>query len=725
MNNAASLISIFHIWSTKRNLQPSAVQHPAIHCYHEKSSATGDFDPYSDVKKKYIDDRGIPWCLSNKRPDRLREVLHEVEELLQQHFIVTISWKSSRNFQIVLSNGVILAITIAIDSPDIERLIIDKSLVGKLVDHLYDGVVGEGFMLFTFAEKHKALLVNCSKRLTKEVSTDKKDGDKLSSFDLKLSLIKLPGSGRRGLKKNVTSNKALDMVCIWWTKTNLDAATPWSPASIDEDRANIVLFSITGISSVYTVDMVTYTSAAGELLDCSFSWNHHCQLLTLEQYEAYTSKRTLEACIYEMNNRKLLKVAVTSIPCPGRLICQSRNHAQNRIALAYDNHQLCVWDEYQKKSTIINISMICTSISWHPSDSMLLIASSTGEMQIYDLALNCLHLQLLGDNIESSNLRLSQFFFTPPRLKNILWSCDYGLTSTPDSCCCCDDILIVFERGPLCMLRIELGVCSQGLITPVEIVCAYIKYNQSIEAVSLLSKLNWNTSGVQCFHLLTLITTHLFKLPFNAKREACLEDTLGTFYAPVRPLSENTILEYRDEISRVARRFFHLLLRYKRFEKAYLLAIDIGSKDLFMDIHYLATDVQNFDLANASQQRAYEIHERENNQGLNGIPSNYLNDDLNDNSMNQLRMELNQVDLSNSNTRLNSTLIRPTSSLPIMQYDFNDSADEQIEDPVAWALASRTGQIKASLEKKQGQEKADKKIVKTDENLHLVHFGHV
>ena len=40
-----------------------------------------------------------------------------------------------------------------------------------------------------------------------------------------------------------------------------------------------------------------------------------------------------------------------------------------------------------------------------------------------------------------------------------------------------------------------------------------------------------------------------------------LETALGTFYAPKRPLSDQTIQDYRDPISRLARRFFHHLLR--------------------------------------------------------------------------------------------------------------------------------------------------------------------
>lgn len=43
--------------------------------------------------------------------------------------------------------------------------------------------------------------------------------------------------------------------------------------------------------------------------------------------------------------------------------------------------------------------------------------------------------------------------------------------------------------------------------------------------------------------------------------EAQLEAALGVFYAPPTPLSDAVILEYREPISKYARRFFHHLLR--------------------------------------------------------------------------------------------------------------------------------------------------------------------
>uniref|UniRef100_A0A8C4WBA1 Uncharacterized protein n=1 Tax=Gopherus evgoodei TaxID=1825980 RepID=A0A8C4WBA1_9SAUR len=97
--------------------------------------------------------------------------------------------------------------------------------------------------------------------------------------------------------------------------------------------------------------------------------------------------------------------------------------------------------------------------------------------------------------------------------------------------------------------------------------------------------MNWDTMGHQCYISMSAIVNHLLRQKLTPEREAQLEASLGTFYAPTRPLLDMTVLEYRDPISRYARRFFHHLLRYQRFEKAFLLAVDIGARDLFMVSH--------------------------------------------------------------------------------------------------------------------------------------------
>ncbi|CAH3149783.1 unnamed protein product, partial [Porites evermanni] len=143
--------------------------------------------------------------------------------------------------------------------------------------------------------------------------------------------------------------------------------------------------------------------------------------------------------------------------------------------------------------------------------------------------------------------------------------------------------------GPLCLLRFELGVLTNGRLGTVEMVSEYIKHDQAEEAVNFLNSMNWNTEGRACFACLMLIMNYLLKLPLNSEREGLLEEALGSFYAPSRPLLDATVLDFREPISKLSRRtfladFMFVNCRYKRFEKAFLLAVDIGAKDLFMVI---------------------------------------------------------------------------------------------------------------------------------------------
>ncbi|XP_029608055.1 WD repeat-containing and planar cell polarity effector protein fritz homolog [Salmo trutta] len=123
--------------------------------------------------------------------------------------------------------------------------------------------------------------------------------------------------------------------------------------------------------------------------------------------------------------------------------------------------------------------------------------------------------------------------------------------------------------------------------------------------------MEWSTMRTECYRSLTSVTDYLLRLELDQTREAQLEAALGVFYAPPRPLSDSVVLEYRGPISKYARRFFHHLLRHQRFEKAFLLAVDIGARDLFMDLHYVACDKGEVVLAEVAQRKANEIHAEE------------------------------------------------------------------------------------------------------------------
>ncbi|CAH3143906.1 unnamed protein product [Porites lobata] len=247
-------------------------------------------------------------------------------------------------------------------------------------------------------------------------------------------------------------------------------------------------------------------------------------------------------------------------------------------------------------------------IQWHPGDAVVFVCSAEGDIQIFDMALAPVLLQLVAENPSPRHLlELKKLFTIPIKLRSVSWSCEAPIANIAEnSIGCHDNLIVLLDRGPLCLLRFELGVLTNGRLGTVEMVSEYIKHDQAEEAVNFLNSMNWNTEGRACFACLMLIMNYLLKLPLNSEREGLLEEALGSFYAPSRPLSDVTVLEFREPISKLSRRFFPRG-GYKRFEKAFLLAVDIGAKDLSMDIHYLACDIGNYPLAEIAKQRAIQI----------------------------------------------------------------------------------------------------------------------
>lgn len=681
--NTAGFRSVLHIWSSKRNLQPNVIQHVGIHNYNDKITASNNAavdssDIHAHVKRKYLSGRGIHWALSTKK---YRETLLEFEELLEKQYISFVSWKNTQAVQIILSSCILVSINISSESPDIDRIFIDKSLCKKIPGIVSDAVLEENFMLFTLYEKLQVVLVNFS---TKSYTNEWRDGDRISSLEPKYSFIDLPGPTGFRVKRGIICNKPMDLVCIWWAFSNEEALS-WSPSARDINRCNVIWLSLTGISSVYTLEVMSQMRTDGDLLDAVFCQHNTNHLLTIEQLQSSRTKYLIESCTYAFVGKKIVKTDRTTIATKADVIYQSRNFMQDRIILLCRNSSLVLWDEYNRTSKTTKPEIVPCQATWHPNDIIFLLSNKNGDIQVYDIALNCLSIQLLSDKIDTSGyLLLSQYFFSQPCLHIVCWGQDSGIGPAPDTISCCDDVMLVFDKGPICLLRLQLGICSRGKLSAIELVCEYIKYDQVKEAVNLLSALHWNSSGYHCFQCLVLIVDYILKLPFNPLREECLESTLGAFYAPTLPLLEDVIIQYRDDISRIARRFFHHLLKHKRFKKAFLLAVDIGDKDLFMDIHYYALDNGDDDLANAAHKRAFDIHNKEiiDNEL---VPETAFEDELNKVYPNFAQMSIDPVAKLEPLHPLQTLASVPHSYEP-EEFEF-DSGDERKEDTGSWSMS--------------------------------------
>ncbi|KAK2560334.1 WD repeat-containing and planar cell polarity effector protein fritz-like protein [Acropora cervicornis] len=438
----ASLLSHLHVWSLKKYTSRTGSD-IGTHVYHEKASGSSIEEPYTEQRRLWGEDRGVSWTPKNRRPEKLRDSIKDLEDMVQNCKVLDIRWKTLRNVQLLLNNGVLVSVLVSFNSGDIERIWIDKSLTGKIPDL----VSQDSFLLFSMMDKAKLCYIYFSKK----TNLDFKKLEKMSALEPK--------------------------VVVWWCGHHEEAPK---------------------------IEMLCFSRTECDPIHVSFSYNQPHHVVTLEQSSAVGGDFSVDSCIYEYN---------------AAIVVHQRNHAEDKLLLGCEDGTLMLYDDHRH------------SIS-HP--------------------------------LASRN---------PVRLGNVAWSSDAPIGNfTDNSIGCYDNLFILFDRGPLCLLRFELGVLTHGRLGTVEMVSEYIRHCQPEEAVNFLNSMNWNTEGKACFAGLALIMNYLLKLPLNSEREGLLEDTLGSFYAPSRPLSDVTVLEY------------------KRFEKAFLLAVDIGAKDLFMDIHYLAYD---------------------------------------------------------------------------------------------------------------------------------------
>ncbi|XP_064503734.1 WD repeat-containing and planar cell polarity effector protein fritz homolog isoform X7 [Pseudopipra pipra] len=551
------------LWSLKTSLRIRD-EDIGIHQYSEKKEPARDY----------------PWILKSKRADKLRDALKEVELLFHSGVLVSLS----------------------LSGPQLEKVVIDRTLVGKLIsDTISDAVLTDNFIILSF-EDHSQL---CFIQFTKKMDSPdvNKRLEKLSCLDFKISYVDILGPEGRRMKRHLAINCMQDMVICWWSATS-DGAWPWSPISCERDRANLLLLGC----AHGKLEVLSFVRTEWDPLHASFSTHQPYQVHTVEHSVSAAKEPMADSCVYKCLRNKIQCAAITRIPLRSRAISCCRDVTEDKLVLGCEDSSIILYEAYNQVTLLAQAELLPAVMTYHPAGAVFVVGSSQGELQLFDTALSPVKIQLLAqDYSPEATLQCSKHFEVPSSLIQIQWAAPPVACVSPDSTDIHDLLLVRFDKGPLGVLHFKLGVITRGQLGLVEIIHQYIRYDEIHEAINVLNTMNWNTMGHQCYICLSAICNHLLKQKLTPDREAQLEASLGTFYAPTRPLLDTTVLEYRDPISRYARRFFHHLLRYQRFEKAFLLAVDIGARDLFMDIHYLALDKGELALAEVAKRKANDI----------------------------------------------------------------------------------------------------------------------
>ncbi|KAM4599912.1 WD repeat-containing and planar cell polarity effector protein fritz homolog [Fundulus diaphanus] len=598
----AFCLAELHLWSTKNSLQVKDTDIGTYQYYDKGDPANPLEHHYYNEKLQFCEARGYSWTPRNRRPEKLRDSLKELEELLQSNTCVHTRWRNKYCCQMMLSNGVL--VTVTLKGPQVDQVCIDRLLVGRLpANTVTDVVLSDRLILMSFLEQSQVAAVYLNKKSQDSLETGRRT-DKLSLSEIKVTCVEVGGPGRR-LHRRVALSRLQDVALCWWKLDEL-SEEPWPWTLTDTHKNNLFLISCSPAEGLKVLCSVRTT---GNPLDCCFSQLQHYQMLTVElpvEPQEFREGYCADTCVYECARGRLHRISITTIPLPSPPVSCSRHPSETTLLLGLRDSSLVLYDHRRAVSVLAPCPVPPSYMAWHPAGAVAIMVGGQEEVMCFDVGLAPLNMALVAEEAApATTLRLTQHLTCSGGLTGLHWGA--GLDGGPEGT---DSVTLVFNGGPLAVLKFRLGALTGGQLGHVELLQQRLRCGQVREALGILEAMDWSTMGDESYQGLSSVTNHLLRLPLNADREAQLEAALRVFYAPAAPLSDAVILEYREPVSKYARRLFHHLLRHERFEKAFLLAVDLEARDLFMDLHYVASDKGEVVLADVAKRKANEIEAR-------------------------------------------------------------------------------------------------------------------
>ncbi|EDV26127.1 uncharacterized protein TRIADDRAFT_55903 [Trichoplax adhaerens] len=590
----ASLLANLFVWS-QRCLASSLTT--GIHYYHDKSSGQSD-ESYLDYRRHWAESRDITWFLKSQGK-KIRDHLRESLELMANHQPVHVHWRSDHLILVILSNGIMISFLTAQHCPDVEQILIDKTLVSKLHgDQISDVSIGNDYLLILHVDKSKLTLV-----LHKCV-TEMKKLEKLSAFDPKCQFLSQdynPGKPA-GVKPKLSVNVTKDRFIVWWPSPDYNSR---AHNDVTTHQENIIAGSIN--SAVKFDQFITMETQADENII-----ERHINDLSKDEENFSVSNKIsvpgnarlsniiLDYCEYHPGQAYFNNSYIGFVTC-----CQP-NHAEDKFIIGCNDGTIVCYDENCESKSATK------SAVWHWDDTIFIVANDAGDFQLFDIALSEFPIHMLTEEpMKLNHLDLAKYLVPPVHLVSVTWSPDTSLLGQGNERFkSYIDIALVLSKGPIAILRLEIGVFNNGRLGPIEITNEYLKQNQYEEAVSILSNLDWNREGHICFSCLMAICNEIFKNDLDEDSELLIDSAIGTFYNPKQTLHVKIADEFKQIVEGLLQRLFDNFIRRKSFEKAFYVADRLENRELFMDLYYVAMDYNELTLAYAAKAKADEINSR-------------------------------------------------------------------------------------------------------------------
>ncbi|XP_027845729.2 WD repeat-containing and planar cell polarity effector protein fritz homolog [Aphis gossypii] len=557
-----------HYWTLKNDLNVSYTDFSHFK-YNEKKETETSTDKI--IKKNYVEASGYNWSVSNKRPLKLRDSLKYFETELHDHHLIAVEWIKKDKIAFIVSSGSTIFVTFDPATCDIIEIVSDKFLQSKFqCEQLINVSYAKQVLLCSFSDQ-KLGIIHFGRSFDRTLN-------KWSFLDPKIGLFDFSNSTtNRKNERKITFNLSATMVATW-SKSSLNEVYPWNPLVKDEHRANVHVYKIIGPR----LELCCYYHTKQDPLIVAFSKTISNIIFILEQKNCNDPR--IDFSTFEVTNTKLHLVNVVTISpfdwCSASIINAWLNKDDTRICFSYNDSVLFIHDFKLSITCSVKTAFPVEYLDWHPDGNIIAVSDSNGRIQCYDSCLSCIHLQPLTEEANSLAWLDFQSKVGNKKLFFMKWM-PYETTKHPTNQS--DAVLhLVFEKGPVIAIKV-LGI---GKLCVNQLVSMYLNENNVDHALNFLLGLDWHSEGPQCLTTLQQITNYLFRLPFTPVREVQLQSAIGSFYQPVIPLSEDAKHEYFEPVRNIARRFFHHLVRYELYEKAYSLAIDLNDRDLFMDLYW-------------------------------------------------------------------------------------------------------------------------------------------
>lgn len=486
--------------------------------------------------------------------------------------IIATHWNTNFDaLNIILSNGLIAWLFFdSFDYTSLTYVYLDKYLIGKIqTAHIVDVVFDRSKILFSYTNS-KLTCVEFNEVKPSHTSKFKKSfklnsrNVKVLEFDLELNC------GVRRVEQHLIldkyPNEEETLLCVWW-QNGSNTLCPWSsPLTSSRDLANVFIYNIFQDS----LELVGFQSIPTDILKISFSKTKPCRLLTIENEQKPNSLTFKEYQLSDSGMLNLITCSYIAIPCPCLKV--EFNLSLDKVLILCEEKTIILFNIHRNTVSLFKVPINAIKIVTNPLDSFFIIADNSGQIMMYDYGLHVMSANYDNLCMRDAPNNLSSIEFLNGSLLCIQFMEEASL------------ILITLPNN----------------LDYVRLISAYVKNDYINEALENLQSLDWNINSYLAYSSLLIIFNHLLKDPLSPLKESQLELTLACFYTPAIPIDEEIIEEYKSEIRSLAKKFFFHLYRYSCLEKAFLLALDLNSRHLFLLLYKIAKERCNLKLADVA-----------------------------------------------------------------------------------------------------------------------------